>query len=94
MRNADAGGPSNASASVATASTAPTSAASHTKSATPGAQARSNAIAARVQRNRGVTHAGNQSLRTRDGNAGENIPQHVARGDALDLGIGRDDEAM
>lgn len=94
MRNADAGGPSKASASVATASTAPKSTASKTKSATPGAHARSNAIAARLQRNRGVTHAGNQSLSTWNGNAGENFPQHVARGDALDLGIGCDDEAM
>ena len=94
MRNADAGGPSKASASVATANAALRNAASHTKSATPGEHARSNAIAARVQRNRGVTHAGNQSLGTRDGDAGENIPQHVARGDALDLGIGRDDEAV
>ena len=94
MRNADAGGPSKASASVATASAAPRSTASQTKSATPGEHASSNAIAARVQRNRGVTHAGNQSLSTRNGNAGENFPQHVARGDALDLGIGRHDEAM
>jgi len=94
MRNADAGGPSKASASVATASAAPRSTASHTKSATPGAQARSNAIVARVQRNRGVTHVGNQSLATRDGNAGENFLQHVARRDALDLGIGCDDKAM
>ena len=94
MRNADAGAPSKASASVAMASATPKNAASHTKNATPGAQARSNAIAARVQRNRGVTHACNQSLATRHGNAGENVPQHVARGNAFDLGIGRDDEAM
>jgi len=94
MRNAGAGGPSKRSANVATASAAPRSTASHTKSDTPGAHARSSAIAARVQRNRGVIHAGNQNLGTRDGNAGENFPQHVARGNALDLGIGRHDEAM
>jgi hypothetical protein len=59
-RSVDRGGPRIASAMVAIASAAARMIASGMKSATPGEVARSSAIAASVQRNRGVNQAGSQ----------------------------------